>query len=153
PRTGFLTNPYSGTPFQCDPVTLAPLPANSDGTQAPGVNCNKILTTGPNMMADPVGLAMMQLYPVANAIDPANAASGVNFTNVPVRKLNEGEFDIRVDHSFSSKDSVFARFSYDQADNFIPGGSPGFAAQSPFASTQLISNHGRNVAVTETHVF
>ena len=37
--------------------------------------------------------------------------------------------------------------------SFVPGGSPGFAEQNPFASTQNISNHGRNVAVSETHIF
>ena len=58
-----------------------------------------------------------------------------------------------MDHSFSGKDSVFARFSYDQANSFVPGGSPGFAEQSAFGSNQLISNHGRNVVVSETHIF
>ena len=48
---------------------------------------------------------------------------------------------------------MFARFSYDQAVSFVPGGSPGFAEQNPFASTQDITNHGRNVALSETHMF
>ena len=48
---------------------------------------------------------------------------------------------------------MFARFSYDQAVSFVPGGSPGFAEASPFASTQNITNHGRNAAISETHVF
>ena len=47
----------------------------------------------------------------------------------------------------------FARFSYDQATNFVPGGSPGFAEPSDFASSQNITNHGRNVALAETHIF
>ncbi len=72
---------------------------------------------------------------------------------MPVRRLNEGEFDVRLDHNFSNKDSIFARFSYDQATSFVPGGSPGFAEQAPFASTQDITNHGRNVALSETHIF
>jgi len=73
---------------------------------------------------------------------------------VPVRRLNEGEFDVRVDRNFSSKDSVFARFSYDQASSFVPGGvTAGFAEQGAFASTQHITNHGRNVAISETHIF
>src|SRR5207247_6506716 len=79
--------------------------------------------------------------------------SGFNFANVPVRKLDEGEFDVRLDHNFSTKDTIFARFSYDQATNFVPGGSPGFAEPSPFASTQHITNHGRNVALSETYIF
>src|SRR6266404_5707334 len=140
-----LVNPYATTPwtaFQCDPTTGNPLPAaDSNGNQAQGVNCNKILTTGSGAMADPAGFGMLGLYPASNASNPA---LGFNYTNVPTRKLNEASFDVRLDHNFSNKDSVFARFSYDQANSFVPGGSPGFAEQSAFASTQNISNHGRN---------
>ena len=147
---GDLVNPYSGTPFQCDGAGN-PLPS-ANGTQAGGIPCNRIPTAaaGSGGLADPTGLAMIQLYPQANA---NNAQLGYNYTNVPVRRLNEGEFDVRVDHTFSSKDSVFARFSYDQAVSFVPGGSPGFAEQGAFASTQDITNHGRNVAVSEQHIF
>jgi hypothetical protein len=142
---GDLTNPYTLGAFQCDPGGN-PIPADALGGQAPGIPCNKI----PNNMFDPVGTQMIQLYPQSTGPDQNTAT---NYSNVPVRRLNEGEFDIRLDHSFSNKDSVFARFSYDQAVSFVPGGSPGFAEQSPFASTQNITNHGRNVAVSETHLF
>jgi len=145
PNTLQLTNPYSLTPFQCDSAGNAN-PADAAGFQATGTNCDKI----PANMFDPTGKAMIGLYPASNA---SNAALGYNYTNVPVRKLNEGEFDVRIDHTFSSKDSVFARFSYDQAVSFVPGGSPGFAEQGAFASTQNITNHGRNVAISETHLF
>ncbi len=145
PNTLQLTNPYSLTPFQCDNAGN-PIPADASGFQAAGTNCDKI----PTNMFDPTGKAMVALYPASNA---SNAALGYNYTNVPVRRLNEGEFDIRIDHTFSSKDSVFARFSYDQAVSFVPGGSPGFAEQGAFASTQNITNHGRNVAISETHLF
>ena len=149
PRTGFLTNPYTPTgpdrAFKCD-GSGNPIPANAAGLQVGGVDCNKI----PANMFSATGKGMMDLYPTSNA---SNAALGINFTNVPVRKLDEGEFDIRLDHNFSTKDSLFARFSYDQATNFVPGGSPGFAQPSAFASTQNISNHGRNVALSETHIF
>jgi len=93
---------------------------------------------------------MMRLYPQPNAV---NTSTITNFASVPVRSLNEGEFDVRLDHNFSTNDSLFARFSYDQAVSFIPGGSPGYAAPSPFASTQGITNHGRNAAISETHIF
>src|SRR6184192_2228310 len=143
---GDLTNPYTGTRLHCDPITGDPLPAGAGGLQPAGVDCNKI----PLNMFDSTGKGMIDLYPTSNA---SNGSLGVNFTNVPVRRLDEGEFDVRVDHNFSSKDSVFARFSYDQATSFVPGGSPGFAEQGAFASTQDITNHGRNVAISETHVF
>ncbi len=147
---GDLVNPYSGTPFQCNGAG-APL-STTDGLQAAATPCDKIpiALAGQGGMADPAGLALLRLYPQSNA---NNAALGYNYTNVPVRKLNEAEFDVRLDHNFSGKDSVFARFSYDQAYSFVPGGSPGFAEQGAFASTQNITNHGRNVAVSETHLF
>jgi hypothetical protein len=103
----------------------------------------------PGAMANPVGLAVLSLYPAPNA---NNAALDFNYTEVPDRKLNEGTWDTRLDHNFSSKDSIFARFSYDQATNFVPGGSPGFAEATAFGSTQLIDNHGRNLALSETHI-
>ena len=101
-------------------------------------------------MAEAAGLAMINLYPQSNTSNPAG---GYNYTNVPVRKLNEGKFDARLDHNFSNKDSIFGRFSYDQATSFVPGGSPGYAEQGAFASTQDITNHARNVVISETHIF
>lgn len=140
-----LNNPFSGTPFECDASGNAIVP-NSSGGQSGGTPCNVI----PKAMANPVGLAVLSLYPTPNA---NNAALDFNYTDVPDRKLNEGTWDIRLDHNFSSKDSIFGRFSYDQATNFVPGGSPGFAEATAFGSTQNIENHGRNVAVSETHIF
>jgi len=148
-NSAVLTNPYmAGSPdphFQCDPRGN-PLPVAADGSQQPGVDCNKI----PQGLTNPIGQAMINLYPLPNANNPA---LGYNYVSEPVRSLNEGEFDVRLDHNFSTKDSMFARFSYDQAFSFVPGGSPGFAEESPFASTQNITNHGRNAALSETHVF
>jgi hypothetical protein len=151
-----LVNPYSASglaPFECSSGGT-PVTPNPDGTQptAGNVPCNKIPIglVGSGGMAEAAGLAMINLYPQSNA---SNAASGYNYTNVPVRSLNEGKFDARLDHNFSSKDSVFARFSYDQATSFVPGGSPGYAEAGAFASTQSITNHGRNAVISETHIF
>jgi hypothetical protein len=141
-----LTNPYSHSPFQCVPGTNTPEPVNATGGQAAGAVCNVI----PAALVNPLGAKLIGLYPTANASNPA---SGFNYVNQPVRKLNEGTGDIRLDHNFSSKDSAFARFSYDQATNFVPGGSPTWAEVNAFGSNQKIDNHGRNVAVSETHLF
>ena len=155
-----LVNPYenlgttTGEPaaFQCDasgnPTAIMP-----DGSQVLGTNCNKIpITGGPTGfgLADPIGLAMVSLYPASGT---ANLTTLTNYANVPVRRLDEGNATIRVDHNFSSKDSAFARFSYDQANSFVPGGSPTWAEQNPFGSNQLIANHGRNAVISETHIF
>ena len=79
---------------------------------------------------------------------------GFNFVSEPVRSLDETKFDVRVDHNFSANDTVFARFSYDDAVSYVPGGfTGGFAEASAFGSNQGIINHARNVAIGETHVF
>ncbi len=152
---GDLTNPFATgtdpTAFQCVPGTEGSAnpvsePINGHGGQSPGAPCNVI----PQALINATGQGMLNLYPATNVV---NNETLTNFSSVPVRTLNEGKFDARVDHSFSAKDSLFARFSYDQAVSFIPGGSPGYAAPSPFASSQNITNHGRNAAVSETHIF
>ena len=149
PRTTLLTNPnVTGAPntnFQCD-ASGNPLPAAADGSQAAGTPCNKI----PAGLINPIAAKMINLYPLPNANNPA---LGINYVNEPVRKLDETKFDVRVDHNLSAKDTLFARFSYDQAGSYVPGGAPGFAEASPFASNQGILNHGRNAAIGETHIF
>src|SRR6266478_590340 len=143
-----ISNPnMAGAPdtsFHCD-LGGNPLPANADGSQPPGTPCNKI----PSGLINPIGQAMMKLYPPPNATGNAS----FNFTSAPVRKLDETKFDLRVDHNFSGADSLFARFSYDQASSYVPGGAPGFAEQNAFGSNQGIINHARNVAIGETHIF
>ena len=146
-----LVNPFSATSttaaiqFKCD-AAGNPIAPTSNGSQPLGTPCNKV----PAAMIDPVGQAVIGLYPAPNANNPS---LDYNYTLVPDRKLNEGTWDIRLDHNFSSKDSIFGRFSYDQATNFVPGGSPGFAEATAFGSTQFINNHGRNAVVSETHIF
>lgn len=147
-----LGNPYAnqngatGEPstFQCSSGTT-PEPVLADGSQALGTTCNVI----PAALVNKIGAKVVQLYPSPNAPN----GIGYNYVNQPVRKLNEGTFDVRLDHQFSGKDSAFARFSYDQATNFVPGGSPTWSEANAFGSNQYIDNHGRNAVVTETHVF
>jgi Carboxypeptidase regulatory-like domain len=148
-----LVNPYGPTlnggtlqsPFYCD-GSDNPVVPNNLGVQTPTANpCNKI----PSAMFDPVGSQMIGLYPLPNNV---NTSTITNYSNVPVRRLNEGQANVRLDHTFSNKDSAFARFSYDQANSYVPGGSPTWAEQNPFASNQLIANHGRNLAISETHI-
>jgi hypothetical protein len=101
-------------------------------------------------LINPIGQAMINLYPTPNA---NIASSGINYVSQPIRELDNTKFDIRLDQTFSTVDSGFGRFSYDQAFSFVPGGSPGFAEANAFGSNQRIRNHGRNLALGETHVF
>lgn len=131
--------------FQCDSAGN-PLPANGDGSQAQGTPCNKI----PASLINNIGGAMMNVYPAPNANNPG---AGYNYVNVPVRSLDETKFDARLDHTFSNFDNAFARFSYDQAFSFVPGGAPSLAESNAFGSNERIINHARNIALGESHIF
>ncbi len=134
--------------FQCAGSASGPPTAvNANGSQVPGVPCAKI----PAALVNSIGGSMLNLYPVPNA---NNVAGGYNFVSEPVRSLYETKIDARLDHNFSANDSIFGRFSYDDADSYVPGGfAGGFAEASAFGSNQGIINHARNVAIGETHVF
>jgi hypothetical protein len=124
-----------------------PLVSVASGQQFQGTPCNKI----PSALFNSIGSQMIALYP---APTPGYSVNGNNFQSEPVRSLYETKFDIRVDQNFSSADLLFARFSYDQANSYVPGGAAGFFAEAnAFGSNQGIINHARNVAIGETHVF
>jgi hypothetical protein len=157
-----LINPYtpdqvlpggttpSPVPFQCLSGTTTPeTPVAGSQPYVAGVtsNCDVI----PGSLVNPIGYKVAQLYPAPTPGLSSSAA--FNYLNQPVRALNEGTWDVRLDHNFSSKDQIFGRFSYDQATNFVPGGSPSWSEANAFGSNQHINNHGRNAVVTETHVF
>jgi len=154
---GASTDPtmFPNVYFQCDGSGNA-IQANSDGSQPQGTPCNKIPSNLWDKSAQPL---MQQNYPTPNA---GSAALGYNYASEPVRQLNETKFDIRLDQTFSSKDNAFARFSYDQAFSYVPGGAvgtpagasvPGLAEGNAFGSNETLINHGRNIGIGETHVF
>ena len=152
--TPVIANPNmvgaSNAYFQCD-SSGNPIMANSDGSQAPGVNCNKI----PSNLIDHVGQSMIDIYPQPNANNPS---AGYNFLNEPVRSLNETKFDARVDETLTASDNLFARFSYDQAFSFVPGGASGpgisgLAESNAFGSNENLFNHARNMGIGWSHVF
>ncbi|MGC1725955.1 MAG: carboxypeptidase regulatory-like domain-containing protein [Candidatus Acidiferrales bacterium] len=146
---GSIFNPYvtgaANTDFQCD-SSGNPIPALGDGSQPAGTNCNKI----PSNLFNPLAQTLVGFYPQPNA---SNQALDYNYVSDPVRDLNEKKFDVKLDHNFSPADTIMARFSYDQANSYVPGGASGFAEQNAFASNQFFVNHGRNAVISETHVF
>ena len=135
--------------FHCD-SSGNPIPAAADGSQPAGTDCAKI----PSNLMDGVGKAMMALYPPTNA-NFGVAGASYNYVTEPVRVLNETKFDVRLDHTLTASDNLFARFSYDQAFSFAPGGAPApyLAEGNPFGSNENLINHARNAAIGETHVF
>jgi hypothetical protein len=142
---------YPNVYFQCN-SSGTPLPANSEGLQPQGINCNKI----PSNLISSIGQGLMKLYPpVTSSSVVGSSALGYNYVTEPVRALDETKFDVRLDQTFSDKDTAFARFSYDQAFTYDPGGAPApyLAESNPFGSNETLVNHARNIGVGWSHVF
>jgi hypothetical protein len=146
---GASSNPavYPNVYFQCN-TSGVPLAANAEGLQPKGVNCNKI----PTNLINSVGQAMINIYPTPN-VNLGSTTASYNFVNEPVRVLNETKFDARADQTLTASDNLFARFSYDQAFSFVPGGAPGLAESNAFGSNENLINHGRNIGIGWSHVF
>jgi hypothetical protein len=138
---------YPNVYFQCN-GSGTPLPANAEGLQPQGVNCNKV----PSSLINSVGQGMIDIYPAPD-VNVGNPNASYNYVNEPVRVLNETKFDARLDETLTASDNLFARFSYDQAFTFAPGGAPGLAEANPFGSNETLINHARNIGVGWSHVF
>ena len=70
---------------------------------------------------------------------------------MPVRKLDEKSFDVRLTNLSRRIPCLHASAMTKRP--FVPGGSPSFAEQTGFGSTQNIDNHARNAVISETHIF
>ena len=78
---------------------------------------------------------------------------GGNYLANPVKTLNDYQGDLRIDHNFSNNDRLFARFSVEEADQYLPTGLPDFGATGGFSSNQTFETSAKNVALSHTHVF
>ncbi len=97
----------------------------------------------------PIGRALLDLLPLPTFTDRL----GGNFLANPVKTLDDYQGDLRIDHNFNNNDRVFARFSAEEADQYLPTGLPDFGAAGAFASNQTFETHAKNVALSHTHVF
>ena len=97
---------------------------------------------------NPTATAIMAVIPPANT-GPPNAQSQ-NFALQIPRQQDWDKWDVRIDHHFSSRNSLFGRFSY--GDQVSP--NPGrFGADHVLGggSTQL--NNSRQAVLSDTHLF
>jgi hypothetical protein len=99
---------------------------------------------------DPVSLKVNEYYPLPNRT-PANALTNAsNFLNVASEVKSMRQYTARIDHRFSDKNSLFARYSY-----FLHKTDGGGTASYP---NQLIAKRddsldNKNFALTDTHSF
>lgn len=114
----------------------------------------------PGNLINPVGLTVASLYPLPNQNGNFN-----NYLDTANRTINDNGGNIRVDHTFSQKDTMFARFSYELFALVAPQGQaacclPSNSAQvqqyqlGPYvAGVQVTSLATQGLAFDEVHIF
>ena len=116
-----------------DPATGAPFPEN----------------TIPRERWDPVAAQLVALWPTPNFEGTTQA----NHSSTPPHTRLRGQYDIRLDHMFSSRDRLFVRASWMDFSGERHGSfpAPGLGAgNNDFARDD---NTAHSVALSETHVF
>ena len=143
---GIFTESFPGAPAPIiyDPATTRIDPATGLLVRDPFPG-NRI----PADRIDPIGQALLNLLPDPTFTDRL----GGNYLANPVKTLNDYQGDLRIDHNFGNNDRIFARFSAEEADQYLPTGLPDFGATGGFASNQTFDTSATNIALSHTHVF
>jgi hypothetical protein len=96
---------------------------------------------------NPNAVRLMRLYP-----EPTLDGLFNNYATNRNNKDDTHAFDVRIDHHFSNRDSVFARYSFADTKRFKPGPFDGFADGGGFGEgDETVRVHG--LAVSHTHMF
>ncbi|MCS7315307.1 MAG: carboxypeptidase regulatory-like domain-containing protein [Bryobacterales bacterium] len=108
----------------------------------------------------PVGRNVASIYPLPNA--PGNFD---NYTSAANRVVNDNGFNIRVDHNFSTRDTFFARYSFQNYKLDAPQGQAQCCLPTPpeakqrfdlgpyVAGIQNTRLRTQGLALNETHIF
>ena len=101
----------------------------------------------PTGSIDPLAARLSALFPMPNT-----NTNGSNFISDPRRTYSRNNFDVRIDHKFSEKDSVFGRFSYEDQPSFTPSPFQNELDGGAF-SDGTEDDSFRSLAISETHIF
>ncbi len=101
----------------------------------------------PTNRIDPNAVKLLNLYPL-----PTSAGTSSNFGSSPNLTQNSNSFDIRTDFDPSDKNQIFARVSYLDNPQFIPGPFGGIADGGAFQDGVQTAKSFQGVAAY-THLF
>ncbi len=96
---------------------------------------------------DPVAAAMLAQIPMPTS---TAASNNLNLTALSTEDINQ--YNSRIDHTFSSNDSAFVRFSVFDANQFLPFGSTALNEALIPAFGYNLRTHTDNLAATWNHV-
>ena len=94
----------------------------------------------PDVRISTIGKAIADLYPLPNRQTP-----GQNFVSSPALRDQEDHFDVRIDHSLSSRSSLTGRYSLSDQGLYQPFSGSGFARIPGFGIN--IPNRAQNLVL------
>jgi len=97
---------------------------------------------------NPTAQSLLNSYPLPN--QPGGSFGPRTYNNQFKQPMNDDQFSVRGDQSFSAKDSLFLRASY--INNKLKDQDATAASINPLFSPSQFNNP-RNYAVSETHIF
>lgn len=113
-----------GAPCSHTTVLLDPLLLINPGAPVtvPGNNLNAIASALPAGALDPVGRALVGLYPTPNI--PNAPCGGENYEQQVLRIIDTNSYVGRIDHRWGTKDSLFYRYTLSTDSSLLPSGLP-----------------------------
>lgn len=106
----------------------------------------------PSQILNPNMLALMGLYPGANA-DPSTNG-GYNYVQSEVFNQNNTQFDTREDYNISDRTKLFVRYNYQKETQQFPVGLWWRnGAQVPYPTAIEGKNRSKSISGSVTHVF
>jgi len=144
-RGGDFTDLFSPS---CPKPTLLINPLSLlQGQPMPFTNINQVLPA-----ADPVGQAMVNLYPEPNI--PGAACGSVNYVARVGRRVDQDNFFGRLDKRLESNDSLFLRYNLNLDRQFLPPDTSSRAAQTHVPGYGTSTRDGFQMAGLDwTHIF
>jgi hypothetical protein len=140
---------YCGVADSVTGLTAACPSGTAPGTQLPGEFVREPFAGNilPANRLDANAIKLLQLFPAANA-----PGLFTNYSSDPILRDTVNQFDVRGDQNFSDSDQMFARVSFSDVPEFIPGPFTGIADGGAFqdGSQTAVSI---NIALSETHSF
>jgi len=150
PTSGMLTGDFSPSEI----AKLGNITASGGPPGALNANARALFPGGqiPASMVDPNMVALMKLYPQANA-DP-NATGGYNYVQAETFNQNNTQWMTRVDYSISDNTKLFVRYNLQRETQQFPVGLWWRQTdQVPYPTPVLGKNSSDSITASLTHVF
>ena len=151
--TSILTEPTNA--LRTGDFSAYPAKIYDPGTYVSATNTRQLFPGNviPANRLDPLAVKMLQIFPAPNLPGQAN-----NFRFNPLTVTTQNQTDGRIDHVFSERDNMFARFTWGGADVTYPQAVPvekdGVLNPLSFAGSNRL-NHAPSLQATaqEIHTF